>query len=179
MCEVVISPHSKALRDFSKALPITECGPYHEKMTKAANTSLELAERLRAAVAATGMTRVDFAKACGVSKQAVHSWLTTGRIDKQKLLKFAEVSQVSVHSLLGAQDPLTVYSPTQSNGPVLLADRRAAFQQAPAWPFTAFSAQDYAALPQDVRSIAEGFITGLVAANHTKSTDSNGTTGGL
>lgn len=178
MCEVVISPYGKALRDCRKALPITNCAPYHEKMTKAASTSLELAERLRAAVAATGMTRVDFAKACGVSKQAVQSWLTTGRIDKQKLLKFAEVSKVSVHSLLGAPDPSMVYSQTQSNGPVLLAERRAVMQQSTPWPFTAFSAQDYAALPPDVRSIAEGFITGLVAANHTKSTANNGTTGG-
>ena len=50
-----------------------------------------MAEKLKQALKTKGMSQVAFATACGVSKQAVQSWIKTGRIDKKHLPKFVEV----------------------------------------------------------------------------------------
>lgn len=171
MCEVVISAYSKALRDRSKALPAIECLTYDEQMLSTSNTS-DLAERLRRALKATGMTQVEFAGKCGASKQAVHGWLKTGRIDKQRLLTFAEVAGTTIYALLGQPEPEGEAAPIAKSEH--RSEERRAVYTLPGWPFASFTRAEYESLPAETRGIAEGFVRGLIAARQTKS---NGTTG--
>jgi transcriptional regulator with XRE-family HTH domain len=45
----------------------------------------DLADRLRAALSAADVSQADLARACGVTEQSVHGWVTNGRISKQHL----------------------------------------------------------------------------------------------
>lgn len=45
----------------------------------------ELAERLQRALAEARISQTNLAQACGVTRQAVHGWLTDGRIGKHHL----------------------------------------------------------------------------------------------
>lgn len=45
----------------------------------------DLAERLKKALEDSGVRQVDLARACGVTEQAVHGWITNGRIGKHHL----------------------------------------------------------------------------------------------
>jgi transcriptional regulator with XRE-family HTH domain len=45
----------------------------------------DLADRLRAALVAADVSQADLARACGVTEQSVHGWVTNGRISKQHL----------------------------------------------------------------------------------------------
>lgn len=156
--------HSKALRQQSRKT-------YDVAMLF---KSADLAARLRAAFESTGMTQAAFARACGASRQAVRSWLTTGRIDKVKLLVFAEVTKVSVHELLGQPPDQAAQYPTSEPCKHFVSDNCAQYIGTE-WPFKAFTATDFRALPPALQSAAESYIQGLIAASHIKR---NGTTGG-
>ena len=136
--------------------------------------SADLAARLRAAFESTGMTQAAFARACGASRQAVRSWLTTGRIDKVKLLVFAEVTKVSVRELLGQPPDQAAQYPPSEPCQHFVAENCTSYA-ANAWPFKAFTPADFRALPPALQSAAESYIQGLIAASHIKR---NGTTGG-
>jgi len=45
----------------------------------------DLADRVRSALAASGVSQAELARACGVTEQSVHGWVTNGRIAKQHL----------------------------------------------------------------------------------------------
>jgi transcriptional regulator with XRE-family HTH domain len=45
----------------------------------------DLADRLRAALESAGVSQAELARACDVTEQSVHGWVTNGRIAKQHL----------------------------------------------------------------------------------------------
>lgn len=54
-------------------------------------TGKELARRLKSAIKDAGLTQAMIAEACGVTPQAVHEWLKTGRIAKWHLSTVANL----------------------------------------------------------------------------------------
>jgi transcriptional regulator with XRE-family HTH domain len=52
----------------------------------------DLADRLRAALASAEVSQADLARACGVTEQSVHGWVTNGRISKQHLPTIAALT---------------------------------------------------------------------------------------
>lgn len=46
----------------------------------------DLADRVRTALSEAKVSQAELARACGVTDQAVHDWITTGRIGKQHLV---------------------------------------------------------------------------------------------
>lgn len=73
-----------------------------------------LADRLRATLTKTGITKAQIARACGVTPQAVNGWLTTGRISKEALQRFSEATNTTTEWLVtGKQAPASaVAEPT-------------------------------------------------------------------
>lgn len=165
MCDVLMGTDHKALLAKSKTLPMPQGGAYHQAML---STSQELAKRLQEAFARTGKTKAAFARECEQSPQALGGWLKTGRIDKSKLLIFARVANVPVEELLGAHP-----SPIEGDSAPCghhVAEERAPYRVSTDWPFKSFTREEFTALPPDMRSSAEGYIQGLIAAaKHTKS----------
>ena len=130
------------------------------------STSEELAKRLQDAFSRTGKTKAAFARECQQSPQTVNSWLKTGRIDKMKLVLFAQVAGVPLEDLIG-KTPAPFAKPQSPSPTATLQDRAGEYRGA--WPFASFSAADFHALPAESRFAAEVFIQGLIAANHVKS----------
>lgn len=52
----------------------------------------DLADRLRAALEAAGVSQAELARACDVTEQSVHGWVTNGRIAKQHLPTIAALT---------------------------------------------------------------------------------------
>ena len=63
----------------------------------------ELAERLRLALEAASVSPSMLAKICGVTKQAVNGWLTTGRISKHHLPTVSDVTRMPLEYFLEHQ----------------------------------------------------------------------------
>lgn len=189
MCELVMEPKCKALFYERKALPKNKVGAYSQLML---STSADLAARLRAAFERTGLTQAAFARECGASRQAVRSWLTTGRIDKVKLLNFARVAGTTVEALLGQKPPALPFPDGTGQADQIQMERirppirrieRADLACAPQqareahaapWPFTSFTPYEFNALPSDDRAAVEGFVRGLISARHLKSGAASG-----
>jgi transcriptional regulator with XRE-family HTH domain len=68
------------------------------------STSTELAIRLKQALDQSKASKTALAAACGVTTQAVSSWLRTGRVHKRHLQTIAVQLNTSVAWLLGEQD---------------------------------------------------------------------------
>ena len=56
-----------------------------QPMERPAFPQADLADRLRRALDESGVSQADLGRACGVTDQAVHGWVTNGRIGKQHL----------------------------------------------------------------------------------------------
>ena len=52
----------------------------------------DLADRLRAALESSGVSQAELSRACGVTEQSVHGWVTNGRISKQHLPTIAALT---------------------------------------------------------------------------------------
>src|SRR6478752_6018918 len=52
----------------------------------------DLADRLRAALESAGVSQADLARACDVTEQSVHGWVTNGRVAKQHLPTIAALT---------------------------------------------------------------------------------------
>ena len=63
-------------------------------------TREERSERIKQAIAKSGLKKSDIARACDVSPQALTGWLKTGRISKESLAIIARVSGVDLDWLI-------------------------------------------------------------------------------
>lgn len=63
----------------------TTLGNYQMPTEQSPYPQQDLADRLRQALKESGLTQAHLARACGVTEQSVHGWVTTGRISKQHL----------------------------------------------------------------------------------------------
>lgn len=66
---------------------------------------INIAARLKSAIAAAKVPKTALATACGVSDQAVTGWTKTGRINKKNLPAIAQALGVSVDWLLTGREP--------------------------------------------------------------------------
>jgi phage repressor protein C with HTH and peptisase S24 domain len=80
--------------------------------------SIELAIRLKKALQAAHMTGAELARALDETPQSVHSWLKTGRINKQKLAKVAKATGADLGYLISGEPP----APTANEGGVPSSD---------------------------------------------------------
>lgn len=115
------------------------------------------------------MSQVLIAEKCGVSKQAVSGWLKTGRIDKQRLLKIAAVTNKTVSWFIDENEAWGEPAPKayllREPEPIYSISR---------WPFISVSSIEYSALSERQKAMVEGYIKGLLSeSQHVKS---NGTT---
>lgn len=69
--------------------------------------NLELAIRLKRALTESKMTAADVSRALDESPQAVHGWLKTGRIKKQKLVAFARATNADLNYLISGDASAT------------------------------------------------------------------------
>ena len=163
---------SKALLARSKALADTAPASYDEAML---STSERMAEKLKQALKTKGMSQVAFATACGVSKQAVQSWIKTGRIDKKHLPKFVEVLGLPLSWWLEVEAttylPATALTPTK----VISTDTDTPNYVSSKWPFTSISPSEYNRLSDRQTGMVEGYIRALLI--DAESSKRNGTTG--
>lgn len=60
----------------------------------------ELANRLKTAIEGSGYSKIEVAKLCDVSSQAVTGWIQTGRISRESLLKVSNVTGYEVDWLI-------------------------------------------------------------------------------
>jgi transcriptional regulator with XRE-family HTH domain len=65
---------------------------------------INIAARLKSAIAAAKVPKTTLATKCGVSDQAVTGWTKTGRISKKNLPAIAQALNVSVNWLLTGED---------------------------------------------------------------------------
>lgn len=163
---------SKALLVQSKALADTAPATYDEAML---STSERMAEKLKQALKTKGMSQVAFATACGVSKQAVQSWIKTGRIDKKHLPKFVEVLGLPLNWWLGAE--ASTYPPAaMAIEPAnIITDTDTPSYALSKWPFTSISPSEYNRLSDRQTGMVEGYIRALLM--DAESSKRNGTTG--
>ena len=163
---------SKALLARSKALADTAPASYDEAML---STSERMAEKLKQALKTKGMSQVAFATACGVSKQAVQSWIKTGRIDKKHLPEFVEVLGLPLNWWLGAE--ASTYSPAAMaiESTNIITDTDTPNYVPSKWPFTSISPSEYNRLSDRQAGMVEGYIRALLM--DAESSKRNGTTG--
>jgi transcriptional regulator with XRE-family HTH domain len=76
---------------------------------------INIAARLKSAIAAAKVPKTALATACGVSDQAVTGWTKTGRISKKNLPTIAKALQVSVHWLLTGEESAPALPPNAAN----------------------------------------------------------------
>lgn len=145
--------HGKALVYRSKALPISISLYYDKAML---STSEILANKLAIAMADAKLSGVDVAKACGVTKQAVQGWKSTGRIDKRHL---PALSMLSGKPLWWWLD-LNNTDPAPDNVIPAIEPRKPETQSG--WPFSTVTPEDYARLSDTQRVLVEGFIKGML-----------------
>ena len=139
------------------------------------STSERMAEKLKQALKTKGMSQVAFATACGVSKQAVQSWIKTGRIDKKHLPKFVEVLGLPLNWWLGAE--ASTYSPAAMaiESTNIITDTDTPNYVPSKWPFTSISPSEYNRLSDRQAGMVEGYIRALLM--DAESSKRNGTTG--
>lgn len=149
--------NSKALLVTSKALPIKHRITYDKAML---STSQRMAEKLKEALAAKGLSQTAFAALCGASKQTVQSWVKTGRVDKKHLPKFVEILGYPLTWWLDAEvrGATTVYigALPHANEPA------ATYHHSADWPFLSVSKPEYAQLTERQKGLVEGYIQGLL-----------------
>lgn len=133
-----------------------------------------MAEKLKQALEAKGMSQVAFARACGASKQAVQSWVKTGRIDKKHLPKFVEVLGYPLEWWLddgGDNSPTTPASTVFEPITAPLQQANAAINDlggrytVRAWPFASVSQLEYACLSDRQKGMVEGYVSALLNNN--------------
>lgn len=168
---------SKALLAHSKALADRAGETYDKAML---STSERMAEKLKQALRAKGMSQSAFAAACGATKQAVQSWVKTGRIDKKHLPKFVEVLEYPLEWWLSEDtNPPDVPAQAKSHtrlptspafGAIATGAAKAPTceQSTPSygggnWPFATISQPDYAHLTDRQKGMVEGYIKGLLS----------------
>lgn len=62
----------------------------------------KIAEEIGAALARKGMTPSDLARICGVTPQAAHGWVRTGRVSKHRLPAISKELSIPIDVLLGS-----------------------------------------------------------------------------
>lgn len=77
--------------------------PTHTGGAGALPPNLELAIRMKRALADAGMSAAEIAREMGESPQAVHGWLKTGRVKKQKLAAFARATGAELDYLISGE----------------------------------------------------------------------------
>ena len=164
--------NSKALLVQGKAL----ADPYFEPYSKAMlSTSERMADKLKAALASRGMSQVAFAEKCGVSKQAVQSWVKTGRVDKKHLPKFVEVLGYPLEWWL---DPDATTNDSHRSPPPPahhVKEQEPTPYSLSSWPFISISPSEYACLTERQMGSVEGYVRALL--NESAPAKRNGTTG--
>lgn len=143
--------NSKALIDFSKALPSLHPSTYDKAML---STSAALAQRLAAALEEGRISQVRVATECGVTKQAVQGWLRTGRIDKKHLPKLSELTGKPLAWWLSGQEVNADSAPHTPAG----AQEELAPYRVQQWPFRSITAAEYYSLSEYQRGMIEGHI---------------------
>ena len=170
MCEDCMGAYSKAILVQGKALPNKSFAAYHQAML---STSEKMAKKIRTALSETGMTQVALAGKCNVSKQAVQSWLKTGRVDKKHLPTLAQATGKPLAWWLDADEPETAQQalPAHAFTPsTWTAGENVAQYKLSNWPFKSIQPEQYAQLSEIQKAQAEGFIKCLISeANHNKS----------
>lgn len=117
-------------------------------------TSARMAQKLKAALAEKGLSQVELARMCGASKQAVQSWVKTGRIDKSHLPKFVEI--------FGR--PLEWWLDTDENTSTTarLIESSNINNQFNKWPFSSINQKEYAQLSERQMGMVEGYIRAML-----------------
>lgn len=59
------------------------------------------AERIKAAIARTGLTQADLARKLGISPQSVSGWVKDGKISKENAVELAQLAGVDVADVIG------------------------------------------------------------------------------
>lgn len=139
------------------------------------STSERMAEKLRQALKTKGMSQVAFATACGVSKQAVQSWIKTGRIDKKHLPKFVEVLGLPLIWWLDAEASSYLPAAMAIESTNIITDTDTPSYVLNKWPFTSISPSEYNRLSDRQTGMVEGYIRALLM--DAESSKRNGTTG--
>lgn len=142
---------SKALLAHGKALPACGVGLYDQAMLSTAAT---VADKLRLALREAGVTQTQVAQYCGVTKQAVQGWIKTGRIDKQRLPKLAEITGRPLSWWLdGKEAESTAHLTMESAKEYSISE----------WPFESITPGEYNRLTSRQRALVEGYVRGLLA----------------
>ena len=104
-----------------------------------------LAERMEAALAASGKKQVDLVIATGAKASSVTNWIggRTSNLKGENLTKAAECLGVN---------------------PVWLAAGIGEMKSKTAWPFTKFSQADFESLEPEARAAIESWIAGQISA---------------
>lgn len=137
------------------------------------STSERMAEKLKEALKTRGLSQVAFAELCGVSKQAVQSWVKTGRVDKKHLPKFVEVLAYPLEWWLGAEVSGTQH--TQPTPPLIARETDERAYSLSQWPFISITQSEYARLSERQMGSVEGYVRALL--NESAPAKRNGTTG--
>lgn len=74
-------------------------------MTELSKANRELADRIRRAIAASGMTKRAIAAKVGLSEQSVTGWEKTGKISKETLGKLAAITRRPLGYFYGESEP--------------------------------------------------------------------------
>lgn len=148
-----MATYGKALLVYGKALPVTDCKNYDQAML---STSERMAQKLNQALKEKGLTQTAFATLCGASKQTVHSWKKTGRIDKMHLQKFVEILGHPLEWWLEVEQPQTqaAHAVKSNENPA---------HKLNGWPFTSVSKSEYDRLTERQRGMVEGYIKGILS----------------
>lgn len=120
-------------------------------------TSAALAKKLAYAIEEKGLSQVEIAKRCSVSKQAVQGWKKTGRIAKQHMLVLAEMSGLPLDWWLDSSQ-LTYTATQDAPAPAPVVKQVPPPYGNPPWPFRSITPAQYGALSEHQRSMIEGFI---------------------
>lgn len=159
-----MAPDGKALLARGKALADSTSTAYDQAML---STSQRMAEKLKTALAARGLSQKEFAERCGASKQAVQGWIKTGRVDKKHLPKFVEVLKYPLEWWLDG----TIAAPSTKKSQITEPEPAYTLH----WPFSNISRAEYETLNDHQKGMVEGFIKGLLKP--AAPAKSNGTTG--
>lgn len=151
--------YSKALLVVGKALPQKSLPAYHQAML---STSEKMAQKMRLALADARLTQTELAARCGVSKQAVQSWVKTGRVDKKHITAIAQATGKPLEWWLDAPEAsaaLAQPAPTKCSAQEKSVPYRSS---APPWPFVSISHAQYALLSDAQKAQAEAFVKYLL-----------------
>lgn len=149
-----------------------DCTAYDKAML---STSERMAQKLKQALSTRGLSQVAFAEACGVSKQAVQSWIKTGRVDKKHLPKFVEVLNYPLGWWLSTEEASSSYPPAPAPTKIIATDSDAKPIAGTPWPFFSISQSEYRQLSDRQMGMVEGYVRALLT--EAASAKRNGTTG--